>query len=368
MRIRLEVADDAISENTPSQTTAYGNMTAVPTIREEVSKEIPSSPSRGRADLTSDHSVTADEERDIIRDPEGPDEEVFPEGGLRAWLVVLGSWLALFSSLGLMNSLAVFHNYIGTHQLASYSHGTVGWIFSVYTWLCFGGGLFVGPLFDKYGPRWLILSGTCDGRRPVCSTCAATTRRPAEECEYDVDPDLTRTAALKKKNSDLLRRSRLLEQLFHLLTLRTEDESIAIIRRMRTTNLDEDIENLISFIKSGDLLMMFHSAESGSKDVEAVNPTAAGDVDSGAARTSSDEATALLETLFASIAKLDQHSRASVLSRLRSRINELDAETGLEQSATNELESPSLDTTQSLVSEIETAVQHTETTPAAPRR
>ncbi|KAG7108399.1 hypothetical protein HYQ44_012552 [Verticillium longisporum] len=119
---------------------------------------------------------------------------------------------------------------------------------------------------------------------------------------------------------------------------------------------------------SGDLLMMFHSAESGSKDVEAVNPTAAGDVDSGAARTSSDEATALLETLFASIAKLDQHSRASVLSRLRSRINELDAETGLEQSATNELESPSLDTTQSLVSEIETAVQHTETTPAAPRR
>lgn len=137
----------------------------------------------------------------------------------------------------------------------------------------------------------------CDGRRPVCSTCAATTRRSAEECEYDVDPDLTRTAALKKKNSDLLRRSRLLEQLFHLLTLRTEDESIAIIRRMRTTNLDEDIENLISFIKSGDLLIMFHSAESGSKDVEAANPAAAGDVDPGAARTSSDEATALLETL-----------------------------------------------------------------------
>ncbi|EGY19793.1 uncharacterized protein VDAG_01809 [Verticillium dahliae VdLs.17] len=113
---------------------------------------------------------------------------------------------------------------------------------------------------------------------------------------------------------------------------------------------------------------MFHSAESGSKDVEAANPAAAGDVDPGAARTSSDEATALLETLFTSIAKLDQHSRASVLSKLRSRINELDAETGLDQSATNVLKSPSIDTTQSLVSEIGTAVQHTETTPAAPRR
>ncbi|EEY15631.1 predicted protein [Verticillium alfalfae VaMs.102] len=113
---------------------------------------------------------------------------------------------------------------------------------------------------------------------------------------------------------------------------------------------------------------MFHSAESGSKHVEAINLAAAGDVDSGAARTSSDEATALLETLFACIAKLDQHSRASVLLKLRLRINELDAETGLDQSATNALESSSRDTTQSLVSEIETAVQHTETTPAAPRR
>ncbi|GKT92575.1 riboflavin transporter MCH5 [Colletotrichum tofieldiae] len=78
------------------------------------------------------------------------EEETYPEGGLRAWSVVLGSWLALFSALGIMNSLAIFQTY----------RGTIGWIFSVYTFLCFFGGIYIGPVFDQYGPRWLVLSGT----------------------------------------------------------------------------------------------------------------------------------------------------------------------------------------------------------------
>ncbi|KAM0282248.1 hypothetical protein ACHAQH_003112 [Verticillium albo-atrum] len=137
----------------------------------------------------------------------------------------------------------------------------------------------------------------CDGRRPVCSTCAATIRRPAEECEYDAEPDITRTAALKKKNGELHRRSELLEQLFHLLTLRTEDESVAIIRRMRMTNLDEDLDNLVSFIKSGDLLMMFRSAEVTSNEAETAVTVIVEDNVSKEGATSADEATALLEKL-----------------------------------------------------------------------
>lgn len=69
-------------------------------------------------------------------DAEGADDEpTFPEGGLRAWSVVAGSWLALFSGLGIMNTIATFHLYIGSNQLAGYSDGAVGWIFSVYTFL-----------------------------------------------------------------------------------------------------------------------------------------------------------------------------------------------------------------------------------------
>ncbi|KAJ4386556.1 hypothetical protein N0V93_009454 [Gnomoniopsis smithogilvyi] len=88
------------------------------------------------------------------------DSETYPEGGLRAWLVVLGCWLALVASLGLMNTLATFQSYLISHQLAEYGEGTVGWIFSIYTFVVFFLGLYIGPTFDKYGPRWIVMGGT----------------------------------------------------------------------------------------------------------------------------------------------------------------------------------------------------------------
>jgi len=94
------------------------------------------------------------------------DEHKYPEGGLRAWLVVFGSWCAMLAALGTMNTLGAFQSYIITHQLSSYSAGIVGWIFSVYAFLAFAGGIVIGPLFDKYGPKWLLLTGSVG----VCAT------------------------------------------------------------------------------------------------------------------------------------------------------------------------------------------------------
>lgn len=90
-------------------------------------------------------------------------DETYPEGGLEAWLVVFGSFCGLVSSLGVMNSIAIFQTYNAAHQLSDYSEGTIGWIYSIYTFLAFGGGVYIGPLFDKYGPRWLILPGGLGG-------------------------------------------------------------------------------------------------------------------------------------------------------------------------------------------------------------
>ncbi|WQF84165.1 Putative MFS transporter superfamily [Colletotrichum destructivum] len=53
----------------------------------------------------------------------------YPEGGTTAWLVVLGSWLALFSSMGLMNSIGAFHAHIQRDQLSGDSPSSVSWIF-----------------------------------------------------------------------------------------------------------------------------------------------------------------------------------------------------------------------------------------------
>ncbi|KAL7621460.1 hypothetical protein AAE478_008783 [Parahypoxylon ruwenzoriense] len=86
-------------------------------------------------------------------------DETYPEGGLQAWLVVLGAWCGLLASLGLMNSIATLQTYVATHQLSKYDEGTIGWIFSLYTAICFVCGVYIGPLFDKYGPEWLIGPG-----------------------------------------------------------------------------------------------------------------------------------------------------------------------------------------------------------------
>ncbi|KAK3989175.1 riboflavin transporter MCH5 [Cladorrhinum sp. PSN332] len=90
----------------------------------------------------------------------GFDEDAYPEGGLRAWLVVFGCWLALFASLGLMNVMATFDTYVSTKDLPKHSAGTVGGVIAVYSLLSFAFGIYVGPLFDRYGPRYLVLAGT----------------------------------------------------------------------------------------------------------------------------------------------------------------------------------------------------------------
>ena len=87
-------------------------------------------------------------------------EESYPEGGVRAWLVVFGSFSGMTASFGLMNTIGTFQAYISTHQLSSYSPSAVGWIFSLYVFLGFFCGVQIGPVFDAKGPRWIVVAGT----------------------------------------------------------------------------------------------------------------------------------------------------------------------------------------------------------------
>lgn len=89
----------------------------------------------------------------------GNDQGTYPEGGWGAWSVVLGSWMACFGSMGLLNSLGIFQAYLEKHELRQYSSGKIAWIFGLYSFLAFFCGIQVGPIFDTRGPRLLILCG-----------------------------------------------------------------------------------------------------------------------------------------------------------------------------------------------------------------
>jgi len=84
----------------------------------------------------------------------------YPEGGARAWLVTFGSFCGMLACFGFMNTCGTYQAYISTHQLAGIDDSQIGWIFSLYTFLAFFGGILLGPFFDMKGPRLLIALGS----------------------------------------------------------------------------------------------------------------------------------------------------------------------------------------------------------------
>lgn len=68
----------------------------------------------------------------------------YPDGGWRAWGVVLGSWCAMVPSFGLMNTIGVFEAWLADHQLKEYSKASIGWIFSLYVFFLYFGSIQIG--------------------------------------------------------------------------------------------------------------------------------------------------------------------------------------------------------------------------------
>ncbi|CAM6098332.1 unnamed protein product [Calypogeia fissa] len=85
--------------------------------------------------------------------PEKDEVTTYPEGGLGAWLVVLGSFCGNMAALGTANNFGAFKSYFSTHQLSSSSPDAIGWIFSIYLFLTFGGSFIIGPVFDNIKQR-----------------------------------------------------------------------------------------------------------------------------------------------------------------------------------------------------------------------
>ncbi|KAL4247928.1 Proton-linked Monocarboxylate Transporter [Abortiporus biennis] len=104
-------------------------------------------------------SGTAVGERSI-KSLEESQDNTFPEGGLRAWMTVLGAFLALLCTFGQLNSFGTFQTWYEEHQLQHLSPSTISWIGSIQLWIFFFSGGFIGRIFDSYGPRVLMVLGT----------------------------------------------------------------------------------------------------------------------------------------------------------------------------------------------------------------
>lgn len=87
-------------------------------------------------------------------------DDTFPDGGLRSWCVVAGSFCLLMGTFGVMNTTGILQNYFASHQLASYSPSVIGWIPGLFTFFGLSISVQVGPMFDRYGPQGILTAGT----------------------------------------------------------------------------------------------------------------------------------------------------------------------------------------------------------------
>jgi len=103
--------------------------------------------------------VNQDGSSNNVHTPSIKEDLYYPEGGLQAWTVTLGSFCAMFAAFGLLNSVGTLQAYLAEYQLKRYNQATISWIFSIYLFLVFFCGLQVGPIFDSKGPRMLLIAG-----------------------------------------------------------------------------------------------------------------------------------------------------------------------------------------------------------------
>ncbi|KAF9869710.1 hypothetical protein CkaCkLH20_12753 [Colletotrichum karsti] len=78
-----------------------------------------------------------------------------PESSPLAWLCVVGSFMFLYPTYGLMQSVGTLQSYLQLNQLSDYSARDLGWISGIFTSLAMLLGIQTGPLMDAYGTKFL---------------------------------------------------------------------------------------------------------------------------------------------------------------------------------------------------------------------
>jgi MFS family permease len=89
-----------------------------------------------------------------------PSQPEFQEGGLRAWVTVVGAWFALFATFGYINAFGVYQDYYTRIFLDNVTPSAVSWIGSFQFFVPLVMGVWVGRLFDRGYFHHLMIFGS----------------------------------------------------------------------------------------------------------------------------------------------------------------------------------------------------------------
>lgn len=91
--------------------------------------------------------------------PESVAKDAPPDGGLHAWLSVLGTGLVLFNAWGLVQAFGAYQSYYTTNTLQDYNASQISWIGTIQAFLLVFVGVLTGPIFDQGHLRTLMFIG-----------------------------------------------------------------------------------------------------------------------------------------------------------------------------------------------------------------
>ncbi|SMR51491.1 unnamed protein product [Zymoseptoria tritici ST99CH_3D1] len=103
-------------------------------------------------------SVDAEKPGVTLSGPPGPGP--VPNGGLQAWLQVLGSFMLFFNTWGVLNTFGVYQTYYESGELYTEVSSNISWIGSIQSFMVLLVGAFIGPIYDRGYLRTLLVTGT----------------------------------------------------------------------------------------------------------------------------------------------------------------------------------------------------------------
>ncbi|RYO97491.1 hypothetical protein DL764_007294 [Monosporascus ibericus] len=83
-----------------------------------------------------------------------------PNGGSKAWLQVLGSWMMMFNTWGTIITFGDYQAYYERGSLFNESSANISWIGSIQSLMVFIIGAVIGPIYDRGYLKLLLLVGT----------------------------------------------------------------------------------------------------------------------------------------------------------------------------------------------------------------
>ncbi|KAK4620099.1 MFS-type transporter dbaD [Fulvia fulva] len=112
------------------------------------------------ADVTADGALGAVLEKVASSKPSVNNIKSVPNGGLTAWLQVVGSFFLFMNTWGVVNTFGTYQTYYEAGILASSSPSDISWIGSLQATLLMVVGSLTGPVYDAGYVRSLVSVGT----------------------------------------------------------------------------------------------------------------------------------------------------------------------------------------------------------------